>query len=244
MPPSKKSQPNKETPFQRLARWLRNISITAIFIFMICYVLGAFLHFGLDASSYLQVAVVNAVLLTGVVAIVKILRRKKGVVSAVRLVTKLLILFAVIFTAGYAEYYVINHQNLYWIILALLAAAMALSVFEFWTQLKTIWRGKVQSREKTLVQFIYLYVTTMFAFAFLYTILNSGQQMFSITYPFDDFFDFLYLSIITVSTLGYGDIIPITPLAKFLVMIQTIVGYLFLSILLGLMVSWLGTREK
>jgi hypothetical protein len=47
-----------------------------------------------------------------------------------------------------------------------------------------------------------------------------------------------------VSTLGYGDILPMTALAKVLVMLQTIIGYVFLSVLLGLMISWLGSRKK
>jgi hypothetical protein len=241
MPKTKKIEIPKETTFQHIARWERNISSVAIFIFMICYVLGKFFRFGQSTIGYLKVAAVNAVLLTIICAIIFFLHQKKSGVN----VGRLILFFAVFFIAAYAEYYIINHQKLYWIILAVLIAALSLSVLEFWIQLKSIWFGTVQSREKTLIQFIYLYATTVFSFAFMYTILGLNRELFFYNaYPSDPFFDYLYLSIITVSTLGYGDIIPQTALAKFLVMIQTIVGYLFLYIFLGLVVSWLGTREK
>ena len=98
MPKSKKSQIPKETTFQRLARWERNISTIAILIFVICYILGAFLHFGLSTAGYLKAAFVNAVLLTGVLAFMKFLQRKKSKESVVKTSKRLLIFFAIFFT--------------------------------------------------------------------------------------------------------------------------------------------------
>ncbi len=45
----------------------------------------------------------------------------------------------------------------------------------------------------------------------------------------------LYYSFVTMTTLGYGDIIPISPLARMLAIIQAIIGQLYLVVL----VAWL-----
>ena len=247
---NKKSNFLKEISFQSIAKWTRSVSAAAIFIFIICYIMGAFLHAGGSFEGYLKVALVNAFLFLAFATMRKIFtskQKKKKTKKKASFFYKYSfpIVFVSFFIAGFVEYYIINHQNLYWIIFPLLIFAVSLSVYEFWLQVKLIWNGEAYNRETTLIQFLYLYATTVFSFAFLYTILQTvNKNMFHNNYPSDAFFDSLYLSIITVSTLGYGDIVPATTLAKFLVMVQTIVGYLFLYIFLGLVVSWLGTREK
>ncbi len=45
----------------------------------------------------------------------------------------------------------------------------------------------------------------------------------------------LYYSFVTMTTLGYGDIVPISPLARMLAIVQAIVGQLYLVVL----VAWL-----
>ena len=46
----------------------------------------------------------------------------------------------------------------------------------------------------------------------------------------DGFVDVLYFTCVTVTTLGYGDIVPITPVGRVLVIVQTITGFTVLSI--------------
>jgi hypothetical protein len=43
---------------------------------------------------------------------------------------------------------------------------------------------------------------------------------------FDSFFDFLYFSVLTFTTTGFGDIIPITKSSKSLVTMQVIVAFI------------------
>lgn len=47
-------------------------------------------------------------------------------------------------------------------------------------------------------------------------------------------YDYIYFSIVTLTTLGYGDIVPITPLAKFFVSIEVFFGYIMLGIFVNL----------
>lgn len=49
--------------------------------------------------------------------------------------------------------------------------------------------------------------------------------------------DFMYYSIVTQTTLGYGDITPHSPIARGLAVAQTIVGQLFLAIVLARVVA-------
>jgi len=47
----------------------------------------------------------------------------------------------------------------------------------------------------------------------------------------------IYFSFVTLTTLGYGDIVPVSPLAEMLVTLEAIVGQLYPSILIAILVS-------
>ncbi len=49
--------------------------------------------------------------------------------------------------------------------------------------------------------------------------------------------DFIYYSYVTLTTLGYGDILPVTMTAKALVSLESIVGVLYLTIIMARLVS-------
>lgn len=49
--------------------------------------------------------------------------------------------------------------------------------------------------------------------------------------------EFLFFSIITLTTTGYGDIVPVHPVARSLAMLQVITGTLFTTVLLARLVS-------
>ena len=47
-------------------------------------------------------------------------------------------------------------------------------------------------------------------------------------------FDNLYFSVVTFTTLGYGDIVPVSALGRVLVIIEVMVGYMMLGLLVGI----------
>ncbi|MEW6535580.1 MAG: ion channel [Candidatus Auribacterota bacterium] len=49
--------------------------------------------------------------------------------------------------------------------------------------------------------------------------------------------DFIYLSFITLTTLGYGDIVPLTPVSKILTTFEAITGQIFLATLIARLVG-------
>ena len=46
-----------------------------------------------------------------------------------------------------------------------------------------------------------------------------------------------YFSFVTLTTLGYGDILPVTPLAQSITVIETLVGQMYLAVLVAALVS-------
>ncbi len=58
---------------------------------------------------------------------------------------------------------------------------------------------------------------------------------------YENFADVSYYSYVTLTTLGYGDISPIAPLARFLVYMEAIVGVFYMAILVA---SLIGIRAS
>lgn len=60
---------------------------------------------------------------------------------------------------------------------------------------------------------------------------------FNINADYHNFYNMIYYSFVTLSTLGYGDIVPQTPQAKSVAMALSIFGQLYLAILMAMLVG-------
>ena len=84
----------------------------------------------------------------------------------------------------------------------------------------------------------------------LFTILiASVHRHFPEAYNFDihknfSISDYNYYSFVTLSTLGYGDISPQIPISKSLAILETIVGQLYLTIIIALLVGKLLSTQR
>jgi hypothetical protein len=54
---------------------------------------------------------------------------------------------------------------------------------------------------------------------------------------------FLYFSVITLATLGYGDMVPASSIARSLVMLEAISGQFFLAVFVARFVGALGAPQ-
>ena len=90
------------------------------------------------------------------------------------------------------------------------------------------------------------YMLIGFAFGILFYIMEvmtpgsftGGQELLS-------FYNARYLSFVTMSTLGYGDILPISDAAKSLVIITTLFGQFYMAIIVGIIVGkFISSRGK
>jgi hypothetical protein len=51
------------------------------------------------------------------------------------------------------------------------------------------------------------------------------------------FHQFLYFSFVTITTTGYGDILPVTPLARTLAIFLALFGQLYLTVIIGILIG-------
>lgn len=56
--------------------------------------------------------------------------------------------------------------------------------------------------------------------------------------------DFLYFSAVTITTLGYGDILPNSSVVRIFVMSETLLGAIFIAIFISSFYDWINTTKK
>lgn len=104
-------------------------------------------------------------------------------------------------------------------------------------------------KTKVSLEMIYgavsIYLLIGLSFAFLYSLIfllfDNAFQFFSMV-PSEalaeiDFHQFVYFSFVTMTTLGYGDIIPIIPQVSAFVYMQAVIGQVYLTVLVARLVG-------
>jgi hypothetical protein len=87
--------------------------------------------------------------------------------------------------------------------------------------------SKPRSYRRSMLLLFFNYLEIVFAYAVLYTCGNHLNR------PFQHWFDAVYFSIITSSSIGYGDYFPITTYGKFLVSTQALLFLFFVVLFLN-----------
>ena len=77
--------------------------------------------------------------------------------------------------------------------------------------------------------FIQLFIMISFAIFYYYIGTSTQDQHFRIVEGKITPLKALYLSIVTQTTVGFGDIAPISPLARIVAMIQMVLGYVVIA---------------
>ena len=81
---------------------------------------------------------------------------------------------------------------------------------------------------------------SVFLFAVLTLVVLIGALMYMIEGPANGFHDILtsmYWAIVTLTTVGYGDLSPQTPLGKFLASVVMVIGYAIIAVPTGIVTS-------
>jgi hypothetical protein len=111
-------------------------------------------------------------------------------------------------------------------------------------------RGRDVDRERISAS-ISLYLMFGLIFALIFALVEKllpGSFFYSILSS--DGFDqkpllhFMYFSYVTLATLGYGDIVPISGPAKGLALLEAIIGQLYLVLVVARLVSLYGKSES
>jgi len=104
-----------------------------------------------------------------------------------------------------------------------------------WVVLADVIAGDEVSSDKILGA-ICGYLLVGMAFAVIYSVLERySQGSFTVVDP--DIHTFLYFSLVTLSTLGYGDIVPVTHQARALTGMEAVIGQFYIAVVVARLVS-------
>lgn len=101
--------------------------------------------------------------------------------------------------------------------------------------LYTVWKA-TSDCGRSVVRWAAMTVLVALIFAVLYTIVDIDFG------PNETTLSPLYFSVVTITTLGYGDALPVSGTAQALVMIQVAVGYMMLGGVLSIFATRMGRR--
>ena len=87
--------------------------------------------------------------------------------------------------------------------------------------------SKPRSYKRSMLLLFFNYLEMVFAFAVLYTCDNYLNK------PFHHWFDSIYFSTVTSSTIGFGDYYPVKTFGKFLVSMQSLLVLLYVVLFLN-----------
>lgn len=83
---------------------------------------------------------------------------------------------------------------------------------------------------------VYFLMGIMWALLYsLVSLFNSGA--FAIQHDSNDFSQFVYFSFVTLTTLGYGDITPVTSVARNMAILEALIGQIFLTVFVARLVG-------
>lgn len=124
------------------------------------------------------------------------------------------------------------------------AALVILGLFTLLVLLRTLSPGPITRRRVEGAVAAYLLIAMTFAFAYeLMELVSPGSLEFAEGEP--EVMDQAvgYFSLVTLTTVGYGDVTPVSPLARRLAMLEGFIGQLYPAILIGWMVSSMRSRR-
>ena len=152
-----------------------------------------------------------------------------------------MILYTSFYNTSYFSYKIAGYTLSAFCIIRVLKFRIYDDLYKRWLHDHGSFIGQATSIPTTLLQGIYntlfrSYIIISLSFASIYTLLHNnaiivtGRNIFYIKNESGNIFvDFVYYSIITMSTVGYGDISPITEVPKLICASQILLGYFFIG---------------
>jgi hypothetical protein len=102
---------------------------------------------------------------------------------------------------------------------------------------------RIRLKEVLAALSAYLEFTMVFAFIYMAAARASSDAFFTSGVA-GRMGDFAYFSVVTITTLGYGDLTPATDIGRSIAMIETLFGQIFLVVLVAFLVGMLGRPRE
>ncbi len=109
--------------------------------------------------------------------------------------------------------------------------------------LRRVWHHETVTAT-TLWGAIAAYLSIGIAFSLAYAVIADADASAFTNLVSGGFGEFNYFSFVTLTTLGYGDITPVSDLARSVIVFETVIGQGFLVVVLSRVVSLLGSGER
>lgn len=123
------------------------------------------------------------------------------------------------------------------VVMLLVAASLGYAAFSLVCRI--LEQTSIRINEVLAALTTYLQLALVFALTYSAAARVGDADFFTNGMP-GELGDFVYFSVVTVTTLGYGDLTPATDLGRSLVMIETLLGQIILVVLVAFLVGMLA----
>ena len=209
--------------------WKTDSSLSFLLVFLVVTIFIAYPITALPIGKFLVLISFSFILISGAIIVLdkRILRIFVLVIVLLNLVLRWIMYFKDV--AGLSSWIVLFD----FICCAILSVIVLIQVFR---------EGPITIHRITGAIAVYLLIGLMWSFLYHFIALQSPEA-FKLpaslgTYTADTLqSNLLYFSFVTLTTLGYGDILAVHPSARMLVMLEALTGQLYPAILLARLVS-------
>jgi voltage-gated potassium channel len=144
---------------------------------------------------------------------------------------------------------VMEHAELQTIIRSSLGAAIPVTVLALLIYCAAVILGSLVSAEQVFSNEIMgtfnMYLILGYAWAYVYQLVEAyapGSFQSTLS-PGSQGLHFIYFSFVTLTTVGYGDMIPVRPMAQMLVVLEAVVGQFYVAVVVAYLVSMYITHK-
>ena len=124
------------------------------------------------------------------------------------------------------------------------AFGLALSCAVLWAIFDRL-RSAPRATGTTIAESFVGYLVIATAFAQLYWILNQVlEKPFNQNIPAYEISTFLYFSLITITSVGYGGIVPVNPYVRMVAAFESVVGVFYVAVIVARLVSSYRTSAQ
>lgn len=159
-------------------------------------------------------------------------------------------LMLVAFLAGFLSLY-ITYASIFTYLISLIIIYIAfLNVRSFASQITTLLEPDKMATAEDLAEFANFFITLIITFAVVNLSINTIHTSFNAGAAFNfgsgitGIINALYFSIITMTTVGYGHIIPNSAIARIAVSFECLTSYITLGIMIGIICRGVNFTKK